>query len=1243
MASALRSAFDELLSQGEFAFEDTPQETARRSLVPQRGEICNGGSLAVQEDTCSPRLFAEDEGAGWPDEVRDRGRQRSPRRLQPASPFPPAQAPCRDTRRASGVRTPNAEANEARGAASRKRERLHEMSASSSRDEFEEDVDGGRAPRGEQRRRPLEKAEGRATEGRTSSIGVSSPADRGAFLRGRRHSSQREWGEATQRTGSGDDRENEEEGDRGQDDVLRILVATDTHLGYKADDSERGGDSFETFQEILEIGRNLKVDFLLHGGDLFDENRPSRATLYRTFCLLRKFCFGDGAVSFEVLEGAAESRGRGEQSPRDSERELGEKRGKKVDGFRFGLNYLDENINVCMPIFAMHGNHDDPGEQSHLSPLDLLEAAHLINYFGRCDATDEVTIKPILIKKGQTKVAIYGVGWIRDARLHRAFNNGKVRFLVPSASAGEDSVDDWFNIMVVHQNMYKGAFGGQPAKNCIHEQMLPDFLDLAIWGHEHDCHLDLRDAPQGTFRVLQPGSSIATSLVAGEALPKHVFLLEIRGENYRVTPQRLRTVRPLLFEDVALSDLLHSRPPLAPALSGVRTPQSRVSNSGAGRNLQTAQPAEDRDVWQLLTDAVEELLSRFARENPESEQDGEQGEASVGGGARQRKGGRSNGGESRETKAEEEEEAFELFCNYSTKEKKKLPLVRLRVEHSGFSTISTSRFGAQFVGRVANPGDLLHFYRKRASANHAPGEKPSQRLPDLEIEEIAGNETSEIRDIIFHFLEETNTLDLLPEPDFNVAVQDFVVKMDTNAIAAFIDRNVQAARREAKMKLRDVAPDASKDVEPADVHALIVERTRSIREKRILHGFPDDEELLERESSAQNQEPRQRSTRQAGEAAREEEDDFAADTLDTRHLPERNARRHDGETGFSDDHEWQARETDSDFSDEAGIASRGGRGSGSQRTRRGLSTRGEQTRGGKGLSLAASHPREETSVEASCPQRGRRGRGRGHNAENPRRVRAGKAQSRGDSEDDRGAPGVRRKGRVSGSGFREEQEDRNGEADGNQSLARSSRSILRGSSDREKPMSQLSVKRKGAFGGLSSEPKRQQADLRAFFRHSQVVSSPASAQPRGPHANSGGGTSLSRVHATASEGGGNEEETPNPRVVSSRPGAETALSHGVGACRELASVFPEREGREMERGDGNRTAMAGGYSVGTQEFTRKRRSSVVSEEECRRKEEESMMDDEEEDDVILSSLGRAADSAFRRGADCISSSWSRRR
>lgn len=38
----------------------------------------------------------------------------------------------------------------------------------------------------------------------------------------------------------------------------------------------------------------------------------------------------------------------------------------------------------------------------------------------------------------------------------------------------------------------------------------------------------------GTFRICQPGSSVATSLCEGEAVPKHVGLLEIRGNDFRL-------------------------------------------------------------------------------------------------------------------------------------------------------------------------------------------------------------------------------------------------------------------------------------------------------------------------------------------------------------------------------------------------------------------------------------------------------------------------------------------------------------------------------------------------------------------------------------------------------------------------------------------------------------------------------------------------------------------------------------
>jgi len=60
------------------------------------------------------------------------------------------------------------------------------------------------------------------------------------------------------------------------DDLLRILIATDNHLGYMERDPIRGNDSFVSFEEILQQARKLKVDFVLLGGDMFHENKPSR-------------------------------------------------------------------------------------------------------------------------------------------------------------------------------------------------------------------------------------------------------------------------------------------------------------------------------------------------------------------------------------------------------------------------------------------------------------------------------------------------------------------------------------------------------------------------------------------------------------------------------------------------------------------------------------------------------------------------------------------------------------------------------------------------------------------------------------------------------------------------------------------------------------------------------------------------------------------------------------------------------
>lgn len=50
------------------------------------------------------------------------------------------------------------------------------------------------------------------------------------------------------------------------------------------------------------------------------------------------------------------------------------------------VNYEDPFVSVGLPIFSIHGNHDDPtreGGVESLAALDLLHVANLVNYFGK--------------------------------------------------------------------------------------------------------------------------------------------------------------------------------------------------------------------------------------------------------------------------------------------------------------------------------------------------------------------------------------------------------------------------------------------------------------------------------------------------------------------------------------------------------------------------------------------------------------------------------------------------------------------------------------------------------------------------------------------------------------------------------------------------------------------------------------------------------------------------------------------
>ncbi|XP_056639073.1 double-strand break repair protein MRE11 [Diorhabda sublineata] len=308
---------------------------------------------------------------------------------------------------------------------------------------------------------------------------------------------------------------------RSEDDTFNILVATDIHLGYAEDDPIRGSDTFDTFEEILQIAVREQVDFILLGGDLFHYTQPSPYCINKCIQLIKQYCLGDKPVAIEFLSDPSQN---------------------FTQCVNPVVNYEDPNLNISIPIFSIHGNHDDPTGKKHISAIDLLSTSGLVNYFGRWNSFDKVHISPILLKKSNSKLALYGLSHIRDERLGRLFLDDKVKMFHPQ------NKDEWFHLLVWHQNR-----ATRGTKNFIPDNCLPSFLDLVIWGHEHDCRINPERKNNDVF-ISQPGSSVATSLIEGESIPKKVGLLKINKSDFKIIPIELKTVRPFVYGEMTIKD-----------------------------------------------------------------------------------------------------------------------------------------------------------------------------------------------------------------------------------------------------------------------------------------------------------------------------------------------------------------------------------------------------------------------------------------------------------------------------------------------------------------------------------------------------------------------------------------------------------------------------------------------------------------------------------------------------------------
>ncbi len=151
---------------------------------------------------------------------------------------------------------------------------------------------------------------------------------------------------------------------------------------------------------------------------------------------------------------------------------------------------------------------------------------------------------------------------------------------------------------------------------------------------------------------MQPGSSVATSLVPGEAVTKHVGILTVTGKDFQVEKIPLKTVRPFVTQEIHL---------------------------GTDKRFKGVAKLKDnrQEVAKRLMEIVEEMI-----EEANTDWLSIQGREEV----------------------EDEEPPLPLV---------RLKVEYTGTDGGEFEVENPQRFSNRFAGKVANTNDVVYFYRKK--------------------------------------------------------------------------------------------------------------------------------------------------------------------------------------------------------------------------------------------------------------------------------------------------------------------------------------------------------------------------------------------------------------------------------------------------------------------------------------------------------------------------------------------------
>jgi double-strand break repair protein MRE11 len=311
---------------------------------------------------------------------------------------------------------------------------------------------------------------------------------------------------------------------------------------------------------------------------------------------------------------------------------------------------------------------------------------------------------------------------------------------------------------------------------------------------------------------------VATSLTAGEAVRKQVGILDIKGNQFRLKPIPLTQVRAFMMGEVSLN----GRPELDPEDSKV-----------------------DVKINRLLEDEVKHLIFEARSKRDELIEDC------------QKLGNRIN--------------KVEKAVKY-TLQKPSQVLVRLKVEHSGFTTLNNQRFGAKFVGEVANPVrdfvrivesvghtsqplsslfffyfqvDLLLFHRKRDTADSKG--KSRKKKPGT-MDPIAPEELEEmnVEDLVKENLDQAEKkLEILSEEKLSLSLDDYVSKEVKQALTDGVAAMLERQQKELIKRRNENGEGVSTGAQIREIVQEEAERRDQTSAKQKRNNTPEDHEDYE--------------------------------------------------------------------------------------------------------------------------------------------------------------------------------------------------------------------------------------------------------------------------------------------------------------------------------------------------------------------------------------------------------------